>query len=85
MEKKTGTAATKAKNKYNAANYERLYPFVKKGKKERYQKAAEAAGFRLWTAWRRRSWENKKHKPPTHTAPGAFRRLPSRVFNIFRC
>ena len=34
MEKKTGTAATKAKNKYNAANYERLYPFVKKGKKE---------------------------------------------------
>lgn len=91
MEKKTGTAATKAKNKYNAANYERLYPFVKKGKKERYQKAAEAAGFslnefmeRLWTAWRRRSWENKKHKPPTHTAPGAFRRLPSRVFNIFR-
>ena len=43
MEKKTGTAATKAKNKYNAANYERLYPFVKKGKKERYQKAAEAA------------------------------------------
>ena len=72
MEKKTGTAATKAKNKYNAANYERLYPFVNKGK-------------RLWTAWRRRSWENKKHKPPTHTAPGAFRRLPSRVFNIFRC
>ena len=44
MEKKTGTAATKAKNKYNAANYERLYPF---GKKERYQKAAEAAGFSL--------------------------------------
>ena len=44
MEKKTGTAATKAKNKYNAANYERLYPFVKKG---RYQKAAEAAGFSL--------------------------------------
>ena len=39
--------ATKAKNKYNAANYERLYPFVKKGKKERYQKAAEAAGFSL--------------------------------------
>ena len=92
MEKKTGTAATKAKNKYNAANYERLYPFVKKGKKERYQKAAEAAGSALtsswkkpWTNWQRRSWENKKHKPPTHTAPGAFRRLPSRVFNIFRC
>ena len=43
MEKKTGTAATKAKNKYNAANYERLYPFVKKGKKERYQRAAAFA------------------------------------------
>ena len=31
MEKKTGTAATKAKNKYNAATYERLYPCVRKG------------------------------------------------------
>lgn len=79
MEKKTGTAATKAKNKYNAANYERLYPFVKKGKKERYQKAAEAAGFslnefmeRLWTAWRRRSWENKKHKPRRTQRRGRF-------------
>ena len=47
MEKKTGTAATKAKNKYNAANYERLYPFVKKGKKWRYQKAVEGAGVSL--------------------------------------
>ena len=47
MEKKTGTAATKAKKKYNAAKYERLYTFVKKGKKERYQQAAEAAGFSL--------------------------------------
>ena len=81
MEKKTGTAATKAKNKYNAANYERLYPFVKKGKKERYQKAAETAGLHP-----KRFNENHEVKtPPTHTAPGAFRRLPSRVFNIFRC
>ena len=32
---------------FNAANYERLSPFVKKGKKERYQEAAEAAGFSL--------------------------------------
>ena len=47
MEKKTGTAATKAKNKYNAANYDRLSPFVKKGKKDRYRAAAEAAGDRL--------------------------------------
>lgn len=47
MEKKTGTAATKAKNKYNAANYERLYPFVKRGKKDRYKEAAKAAGYSL--------------------------------------
>lgn len=47
MEEKTGTAATKAKNKYNAANYDRLSPFVKKGKKERYRAAATAAGYSL--------------------------------------
>ena len=47
MEKKTGTAATKAKNKYNAANYDRLSPFVRKGKKDRYRAAAEAAGYSL--------------------------------------
>lgn len=47
MEKKTGTAATKAKNKYNAANYDRLSPFVRKGKKGRYRAAAEAAGYSL--------------------------------------
>ena len=47
MEKKTGTAATKAKNKYNAENYDRLSPFVRKGKKDRYRAAAEAAGYSL--------------------------------------
>ena len=47
MEKKTGTAATKAKNKYNAANYDRLSPFVRKGKKDRYRAAAEADGYSL--------------------------------------
>ena len=47
MEKKTGTAATKAKNKYNAANYDRLSPFVRKGKKDRYRAASEAAGYSL--------------------------------------
>ena len=45
MEERRGTAATKAKNKYNAANYDRLYPYVKKGKKERYQQAAKAGGY----------------------------------------
>ena len=47
MEKRTGTAATKAKNKYAAANYDRLSPFVKKGKKDRYRAAAAAAGYSL--------------------------------------
>lgn len=47
MEQNKGTASTRAKNKYNAENYDRLYPYVKRGKKERYQKAAEAAGFSL--------------------------------------
>ena len=47
MEQRKGTAATKAKNKYNAANYDRLSPFVRKGKKEKYRKAAEARGYSL--------------------------------------
>lgn len=45
MEEKKGTAATKAKNKWNAKNYDRLYVHVKKGKKEKYKLAAEKAGF----------------------------------------
>ena len=44
MEQRKGTAATRAKNKYNAENYDLLYPYVKRGKKEKYQRAAEAAG-----------------------------------------
>lgn len=47
MEEKKGKAATRAKNKYNAANYDRLSPFVRKGKKERYKEAATAAGYSL--------------------------------------
>ena len=47
MEQRKGTAATRAKNKYNAENYDRLYPYVKRGKKEKYQRAAEAAGCSL--------------------------------------
>ena len=47
MEQRKGTAATRAKNKYNAENYDRLYPYVKRGKKERYQRAAEAVGCSL--------------------------------------
>ncbi|MCG8499969.1 MAG: DUF1778 domain-containing protein [Firmicutes bacterium] len=47
MEDKKGTAATRAKNKYNAQNYDRLYPYAPKGKKAAYLKAAEAAGMSL--------------------------------------
>lgn len=46
MEKK-GSSATRAKNKYNAANYDRLYPVVPKGRKAVYEEAAKAAGMSL--------------------------------------
>jgi Protein of unknown function (DUF1778). len=37
-------ASTKAKRKYNAKAYDRLYPFVKKGEKEKIEQAAAAVG-----------------------------------------
>lgn len=37
-------AATKAKNTFNGKNYDRLYPFVKKGNKAKIEQAASAAG-----------------------------------------
>ncbi len=40
-----GKSATRAKNRYNDANYDRLYPYVKKGKKAEYEKAAKNAGY----------------------------------------
>lgn len=39
-----GKAATKAKNKYNEANYDRIPLVVPKGKKEEYKKMAQAEG-----------------------------------------
>lgn len=47
MEKKKYASNTRAKNKWNAENYDRLYPYVKKGKKEIYLAAAQAAGMSL--------------------------------------
>jgi predicted HicB family RNase H-like nuclease len=41
---KVGKASTKAKNKYNAENYERISLSVPKGKKEEYKEQAEKAG-----------------------------------------
>lgn len=35
-------ATTKAKNKFNSENYDRLYPFVPKGQKEKIAAAAAA-------------------------------------------
>lgn len=46
--KKEGAmSATDYKRKFNSENYDRLYPSVKKGKKEVYLKAAQAAGCSL--------------------------------------
>jgi len=42
-----GKAATTAKNKYNAKAYDRLYPYVHKGKKEVYYAAAQVANISL--------------------------------------
>lgn len=44
MEKKKYKCNTRAKNKWNAENYDRLYPYVQIGKKEIYQRAVEAGG-----------------------------------------
>ncbi|MEE4578847.1 transcriptional regulator [Paenibacillus polymyxa] len=46
-EEKKGKSSTKAKNKYNAANYDRLYPVVPKGRKAVYEAAAKEAGVSL--------------------------------------
>lgn len=43
MERKKYKSETRAKNKWNGENYDRLYPYVKLGKKAVYQRAVEAA------------------------------------------
>jgi len=40
-----GTSATRAKNKWNGENYDRLYPYVELGKKAVYQQAVEAGKY----------------------------------------
>jgi len=44
---KKGKSSTRAKAKYNAANYDRLYPYVPKGRKAVYEAAADEAGISL--------------------------------------
>lgn len=39
-----GKPSTKAKNKYNDANYDRISLSIPKGKKEEYKQRAEATG-----------------------------------------
>ena len=39
-----GKASTKAKNKYNDANYDRISLSVPKGKKDEYKQLADEAG-----------------------------------------
>ena len=39
-----GKAQTRAQNKYVAKTYDRLYPFVPKGRKAEIQAAADATG-----------------------------------------
>jgi hypothetical protein len=45
MPDKKGTSATRAKNKWNSENYDRIYPYVKKGKKAVYLEAVKAGGY----------------------------------------
>ncbi|MEA4898941.1 transcriptional regulator [Bacillota bacterium Meth-B3] len=44
MEDQQGKSSTRAKNKYNAANYDSLRIIIPKGQKATVQAAAEAAG-----------------------------------------
>ena len=40
----SGKTSNESKAKYNAKSYDRLYPFVPKGRKAEIQAAADAAG-----------------------------------------
>ena len=45
--KEGGMSATDYKRDFNEKNYDRLSPYVKRGKKDRYKEAAKAAGYSL--------------------------------------
>lgn len=45
--KEGGISATDYKRAFNEKNYDRLSPYVKRGKKDRYKEAATAAGYSL--------------------------------------
>lgn len=45
--KEGGMSTTDYKRAFNEKNYDRLSPYVKRGKKDRYKAAATAAGYSL--------------------------------------
>lgn len=45
--KEGGISATDYKRNFNEQNYDRLSPYVKRGKKDRYKAAAAAKGYSL--------------------------------------
>jgi len=47
LKEKKGLAATRAKRKFNDTHYDRLYPYVKKGRKSEYEQFAKSAGVSL--------------------------------------
>ncbi len=61
-------SATKAKNKFNGKNYDRLYPFVKKGEKEKIEQAAATVGqslndYIVMAIYQRMEREGNKENP----------------------
>lgn len=61
--------STRAKNKNNSKNYDRLYPFVKKGGKEEIKRAAAAAEENLneyivSSIYQRMEREGRSHMAP---------------------
>lgn len=47
QKRQDGLSATDYKRQFNEKNYARLYPFVKKEKKDLYKQAAAKAGYSL--------------------------------------
>lgn len=89
MEPRKGTAATRAKNKYNAANYDRLSPFVRKGKRTGIGPQQMLGDIALmsswkppWTAWRTKSWE--KSSGATRAGVARMNSRPAGII-IFLC
>ena len=76
--------STRAKNKNNSKNYDRLYPFVKKGGKEEIKRAAAAAEENLNEYSFINLSEDGERRAKSHGPPWGIGRLPGRLsFNRF--